>query len=445
MKKSGTKVVFMLVILLVAAAIWGIYAFLDWEKPQIIADKSIATIGQLKLMDIRFIDEKTGLRHISITLSQDNISPTLSEVDFQEKGTVDKTLHIEVIPKNLKIHDGEAMLHITATDFSPLKNTASLDMQVTIDAVPPRISLQSASHNINPGGTCLSIYKVSKPVHAQGVKCGDAFFPGYPTTFKDKPCSVAYFAVPMNVQRSTLMSIMVQDRGGNTAAAAIPFYIRTAHTFRSDTVKLGETFLQEKAVEFQQHEPRLAGKTPVDIFMYVNEQMRQDNSKTIQTICSKTQPKQLWQGPFLRMKNAAPMARFGDKRGYAYEGRTVGESVHLGVDLASTMHAPVQAANRGVVLFTDYLGIYGNAVIIDHGQGIASLYGHMNESKVKVGQQVAKGEVIGITGSTGLAGGDHLHFSILVGGQFVNPIEWWDSHWITDNIENKLNDAASLF
>jgi murein DD-endopeptidase MepM/ murein hydrolase activator NlpD len=93
------------------------------------------------------------------------------------------------------------------------------------------------------------------------------------------------------------------------------------------------------------------------------------------------------------------------------------------------------------VAFADELGIYGNCVIIDHGQGVFSLYGHMSSLNVSAGQQVQSGQIVGRTGSTGLAGGDHLHFSMLVSGVFVNPVEWWDSHWVQDNVDLKYQQA----
>jgi murein DD-endopeptidase MepM/ murein hydrolase activator NlpD len=132
------------------------------------------------------------------------------------------------------------------------------------------------------------------------------------------------------------------------------------------------------------------------------------------------------------------MALFGDKRKYQYQGKVVGESIHMGVDLASTTNAPVEAANNGIVAYAGYLGIYGNFVIIDHGFGFFTLYGHLNSIDVKKSQEVRKGDVMGHTGSSGLAGGDHLHFGMLIGGQFVNPQEWWDAHWIADNVTKKM-------
>jgi murein DD-endopeptidase MepM/ murein hydrolase activator NlpD len=167
--------------------------------------------------------------------------------------------------------------------------------------------------------------------------------------------------------------------------------------------------------------------------------MRIDNDTALREICQKSHPRQLWEGTFLRMKNAAPMALFGDKRTYQYQGKSIGESTHMGVDLASTANAPVEASNNGIVAYTGYLGIYGNIVVIDHGLGFFSIYGHLNGIDVQNGQEVKKGNIIGRTGSTGLAGGDHLHFGLLIGGRFVNPQEWWDTHWIDDNVSKKMS------
>ena len=150
--------------------------------------------------------------------------------------------------------------------------------------------------------------------------------------------------------------------------------------------------------------PSLQGKTPLEVFIYINSQMRNDNFLTIQKICQKSSPKELWEGTFLRMKNAAPMALFGDKRDYMYNKKVVGESIHSGVDLASTAHANIEAANNGIVVFTGALGIYGNAVIIDHGLGLFSLYGHLSAIDTTVGKNVAKGEKIGLSGTSGLGG-----------------------------------------
>jgi murein DD-endopeptidase MepM/ murein hydrolase activator NlpD len=120
----------------------------------------------------------------------------------------------------------------------------------------------------------------------------------------------------------------------------------------------------------------------------------------------------------------------------------VDRQVHLGFDLAVTQQVPIKAAQRGVVVHAAYLGIYGNCVILDHGLGVQTLYGHLSMIGVKVGDKVDKGQVIGRSGMTGLAAGDHLHFTVLVNGTPVNPVEWWDSKWMQDRVFRKIMEAG---
>ena len=146
----------------------------------------------------------------------------------------------------------------------------------------------------------------------------------------------------------------------------------------------------------------------------------------------------LWKGPFLQLANSKVESQFADRRRYIYKGKQVDEQVHLGFDLSVTQHVAVAAANDGQVVYADDLGIYGNCVVLDHGYGLQSIYGHMSSIGVKPGDMVRKSQSLGRSGSTGLAGGDHLHFSMQVDGVQVNPVEWWDDHWIQDRIRSKL-------
>ena len=144
------------------------------------------------------------------------------------------------------------------------------------------------------------------------------------------------------------------------------------------------------------------------------------------------------------LPNAAVKAGFAEHRSYLYNDvKQEVEATHLGLDLASIARSPVPAGNDGIVVFADYLGIYGNVVVIDHGLGLQSLYSHMSEISVETGQTVTRGEPIGRTGATGMAVGDHLHFGILISGLEVSPIEWLDSKWIRDNITDRLIEAGT--
>jgi murein DD-endopeptidase MepM/ murein hydrolase activator NlpD len=145
----------------------------------------------------------------------------------------------------------------------------------------------------------------------------------------------------------------------------------------------------------------------------------------------------------LRLPGAANRAGFADRRRYVYKGKQVDRQVHLGIDLASLANASVPAANGGKVVLADTLGIYGQTVILDHGFGLFSMYAHLSHIGVSQGQSVSRGDTIGKTGTSGLAGGDHLHFSMLVHGTFVNPLEWWDARWIDHNITSKIAAAQS--
>jgi murein DD-endopeptidase MepM/ murein hydrolase activator NlpD len=444
MKNSRTTIQVVLLFMLIGSVVGAVFYYLEWEKPKISLDKSVTSIGKVKDIVITFQDKRSGIRNFKVVIVQNKHEFEVASEQFPVKGIFDKTVAVKIVPKDLRIKDGEAVFIVRATDFSPLRNTTELQTKITIDSIPPRIALLSSAHNINPGGTCLSIYRVTKAVQTSGVKCGDKFFTGYLVQGQGKPYYVCYFAIPRDVNRSTSMAITAQDKGGNEAIAGIPFYIRSVRPYRKDTVLVSDTFVQQKAVEFQGQDSKLAGKSPEDVFAYVNTQLRMENDNKIQAVCAKTDVKQHWQGTFLRLKNSAPKALFGDERTYLYQGKSLGNSIHLGMDLASTSQAPVEAANNGIVLFADNLGIYGNAVIIDHGQGISTQYGHLSSIAVKEGQLVTKGQIIGNTGMSGFAGGDHLHFSLLVGGVFVDPKEWWDPHWIKDNVEDKINLAKSL-
>jgi murein DD-endopeptidase MepM/ murein hydrolase activator NlpD len=151
----------------------------------------------------------------------------------------------------------------------------------------------------------------------------------------------------------------------------------------------------------------------------------------------------LWGGEvFYKFANTKAESAFADQRTYRYQGREVDHQTHLGFDLASFANSPVHAANRGKVLYAADLGIYGNCIIIDHGLGVQSLYAHLSSFEVPVGAIVDKGQELGKSGQTGMAGGDHLHFTMLVNGQMVNPVEWWDPHWIDDRVKRKLGEAG---
>ena len=100
------------------------------------------------------------------------------------------------------------------------------------------------------------------------------------------------------------------------------------------------------------------------------------------------------------------------------------ESDHTGVDIAAAYGAPVKAAGKGEVRFAGWASGYGNAVVIDHGSGVMTLYGHASRLLVREGEEVDAGQEILLVGSTGLSTGSHLHFEVRVDGKAVDPVKF---------------------
>lgn len=439
MKKTGVYAAVAVVVLLAGTLGWLYFAdYLDWEKPVIKLDSDLTAVGRQKDVGITFSDAQSGLSSLKMEIVQDNKTHLLLQETFPSRGHRQKAVQLAINSEALKLKNGPAVIQITARDCSLFKNEAIVVQQVRIDTLPPQIFVLNPVNYINQGGTGFITYRTSKPCVLTGVYVNDQFAPGHTIVINNQPTSVAYFALGTDASNAqTKITLFARDDAGNEARASMPYTIKPKK-FRADQVNLSDTFLQKIMPEFQSSIPALQGKTPVEVFAYVNTTLRDENTKTIQAICGKSINKKLWEGAFLRMRDASPMALFGDQRTYLVDGKPFGASVHLGVDLASTAHAPIEAANHGIVVFAGPLGIYGNAVIIDHGLGLFSLYGHLSSIETTVGKNVKKEEKIGVSGLTGLAGGDHLHFSMLAGGQFVNPQEWWDPHWIEDNVMKKM-------
>lgn len=292
-------------------------------------------------------------------------------------------------------------------------------------------------NNITQGGTCLVLYQASSDTEESGIFVDDLFFPGFKAGGGAKEGDhVCYFTVPYYADKIPSIYLWAKDKADNRSTSTFYTHIRKRN-FRQDRINISDRFLN-KILPYFSYYPDPEKQDPVSRYVRLNNELRKENHQKIMQLNERISPERLWDGVWLRMNNAATMAGFGDHRTYYYKGKKIDEQVHLGIDLASLANSPVEAANNGRVLFADRLGIYGLTVLLDHGQGLCSLYGHLNEINVAVNDDVKKGAIIGHSGQTGMAGGDHLHFSVLVHGIFVNPLEWWDPHWIKDNIDRKL-------
>ena len=240
------------------------------------------------------------------------------------------------------------------------------------------------------------------------------------------------FAYPWDVSPQTIPLAFARNAAGTEVTTT--FWTKVfPKKFRESNIELNDRELQKVVGEL---DPEGSGSL-IDRFVRINRETRRANAQTIYDLRNNTEKRILWTGPFIPMKGARE-SYFADRRSYFYNGHKVDEQVHLGYDLAQTTNMPVKAANTGKIIYADRLGIYGNCVIIDHGYSLESLYGHMSRIMVKVGDMVQKEQQIGVSGSTGMAFGDHVHFSMLIAGNQVDPKEWWDEHWIHDRILSKI-------
>ncbi|MDM8543548.1 M23 family metallopeptidase [Desulfococcaceae bacterium HSG9] len=407
-----------------------------------------AVIGASQKITVTVTDEHSGLRQVRIGLLQNDKERLLTDknnfaqVNFLGRGgTLRNTFTITVIPEKLALTDGQAMLHIVASDQSWRNwgkgNQNNFDQKIQIDTQPPEINVVTRVHNIEQGGSGVIIYKVSEKCSSSGVYVGDNFFPGHSGNFKDPYVFMAFFALDYQQGTETDLYLQAADSAGNISKAEFPFHIRRKK-FKQDTIKLSDRFFKRKMPEFKTYLSSNEKLSLSEQFLEINRKMRQENYKQFIKIAAATDNTLFWSGKFMRFPRSATRAEFADHRAYRYKDETIDHQVHLGVDLASLKHAPVPSANKGKVAFAGTIGIYGKTVVIDHGFGLFSTYSHLSRINTKQGQLVSKGAIIGNTGMTGLAGGDHLHFGMMVHNTFVTPVEWWDAAWIRKNITNKI-------
>jgi hypothetical protein len=331
-----------------------------------------------------------------------------------------------------------------------LTRTVTKDIQVRLE--PPRIAVLSTHHYVNHGGSEMVVYRATPADVASGVRVGDLEYPGFPAsgagvTGADPTLKVAFFALLYDQPLNTPIVAFARDDAGNQAKATFVDNV-FEKPFKKSRIEIDDKFINRVVPDIIEHSPELKMTAPpqdspemLAAFLRVNGELRKINTDEIAAFAAKTSPNKLWEGPFTQLGNSKVEASFADHRTYIYKGKEVDQQTHLGFDLAVTEHVPVLAANDGIVLNASWLGIYGNCVIIDHGLAVQSLYGHLMSFDVKVGDKVTRGQTLGRSDSTGLAGGDHLHFTMLVGGRMVNPVEWWDAHWMADRVDRKLKEA----
>ena len=441
-KSRKLPAILVLLVLLVAGLVAGtIYLRPRFESqpPQISVAPDGDAIGAAPL-EITVLDAGAGLKSFAVTLSSGGTETVLASESF-EVPMAEKKVSVSVA-KVKGIKEGPATLRIVARDASLFRgNESVVQRQITLDLTPPNLELVADDRYISFGGAGAIVYKTSADAATSGVRVGKHFFPGFGGQIKDKPDHLlALFAHPYDTPPGTKAVLVSTDTAGNTREMPLVYELKDVK-YRKSTIAVSENFLQGKVMPLVQDAAARQG-APKDVFVAVNHALRKANDDKIAEVTKKASPAILWNGAFVQLSNSKVEANFADQRTYTYNGEPLDTAYHLGYDLSVTKRYPVEAANSGTVAFADNLGIYGNAVILDHGLGLFTLYGHLSAIDVKVGDKVERRGVLGRTGETGLAAGDHLHYGVYLHGVAVLPVEWWDAKWIGDNIAPKLQGLS---
>jgi murein DD-endopeptidase MepM/ murein hydrolase activator NlpD len=453
-KAAGCLLRTLLLLVLLALVVGAVVTFWVGSPPRLAVEPGMKGIGRRTPITVRIAD--TGrVENVRLELVQGADVTPLAERTFEPrsawafwKPAQPAEIKAEVGRDTVKgLRTGTAIVRAVADPAGtwlrrPAPVTAQVELPVRL--APPTLGLVSAQHYVAQGGCEAVVYRVGEGAVRDGVRSGDWWFPGFPMPGPDKQLRFALFAVPWDTGDAAQVRLVAVDDVGNEAAVGFvdQFFPKP---IKADTIQLTDAFLNKVVPEILSQSPEAADKGDLLAnYLAINGDLRRKNAQTLRELAARSARRFLWNQPFQPMPNAAITAAFAQRRTYVFNGKDVDQQVHLGFDMASVERDAIPSSNSGTVVLARYFGIYGNAVVVDHGYGLMSLYGHLSSIAVKEGQQVSRGQELGRSGQTGLAGGDHLHFTMLLQGLAVNPVEWWDPHWIQDRIARKLGPVLPL-
>lgn len=416
-------------------------------------------IGQSTPLELRIESPGGKFSRVDVTLEQNGKSFPIFTLDQQAQSTVrqetaDRLYVMRPVGKRTipELQNGKARIVVHAArpvvyGLRQAESTDSRDVQVRLQ--PPQVAVLSQFHYINHGGSEFVVYRATPPDVDSGVRVGDKEYPGFPAkgagiNTPDPALRVAFFALLFDQDLNTPIQVFARDEAGNQAVTALDHMV-FPKPYSKSRIQIDDRFVGRvvPAIAANSPDEKIDTNDLLQGFLTINGDLRRKNNAYITSLAKKTSPDMQFHDAFQQLGNSKVEAKFADTRTYIYKGKEVDTQVHLGFDLAVTANVPIVASQRGTVVHASDLGIYGNCVIIDHGLGVQSLYGHLSSFAVKVGDKVEKGQQIGRSGMTGLAGGDHLHFTMLVGGQQVTPVDWWSEKWLQDRVFRKIREAGA--
>jgi murein DD-endopeptidase MepM/ murein hydrolase activator NlpD len=419
---------------IILALVFISFRLLHTPSPQIEVTIAGMQIGQSTPLDVR-VSHPKGIKELAAIVEQNGATYKvwqLSETTRDKSVTSTFNIGTKVIPQ---LKDGQAELIVEARSNGLVSRTSRWQHEVSVVSQAPSITADSDQHYLYRGMADLATMNISGHWTRAGIRVGDEEFRAWPIP-GGKPGYFSLYAFAWNVSDGTVPVAFASNGVGNdvTSPIVVRFPKKEQPHYTQHQLPVDDQFLQKVVNEL---DPDGTGDV-VSRFIRLNNEMRKANNKTLSDLRLKTADHFLWSQPFLRQPGAKNEATFADHRIYLYKGQKIDEQTHLGYDLAVTQHVGVQASNDGIVVYAAPLGIYGNCIVVDHGYGLQTIYGHLSQIQVKEGDTVKRGQVMGLSGMTGMAGGDHIHFTMQLDGVQIDPKSWWDPHWIKDHIAKRI-------
>ena len=428
MRKIAAVLIAVVVLLLVFLAARS-------ATPVVNLPSAVTSLGQATPITIHVRDPR-GIRSLHAFVEQNGARYQVFEAAQPSKSpdtTWSFTAGVKTTPQ---LQAGNAKLIVEATSNDLLRRTGRAERDVRVVTQPPALSVDSEQHYLYLGMADLATFNVSGSWTEAGVRVGDETFRAWPMP-GGKPGLFSLYAFAWNMPADTVPVVYAANGTGSdvTSPLVVVFPKKEQPKYTVHDLQVSDAFLNKVINEL---DPNGVGD-PVARFVKINSEMRRANNKTLSDLRLKTADQFLWSRPFIRQPHSQAESNFADLRNYIYHGKKIDQQVHLGYDLAVTQHVGVEASNDGKVVYAAPLGIYGNCIVLDHGYGLQTIYGHLSRIDVHEGDMVKQGQVMGLSGMTGMAGGDHIHFAMQLDGVQIDPKEWWDAHWIKDHIAKRVD------
>lgn len=420
---------------LVVVLLLVVFVLMRSATPVLDLPASVTMLGQATSISFQVHDPR-GVRSAAAFVGQNGARYPVWEMKQASKAADTNYTFTAGAQATPALKSGAATLILEATSNDLLHKSAHLERKVNVVTQPPSVSVDAEQHYLYLGMADLVTFNVSGTWTAAGVRVGDETFRAWPMP-GGKPGLFSLFAFAWNMPSATVPLVYATNGAGNDATGSMVFQFpkKEQPHYTTHDLQISVAFMQKVVNEL---DPKGSGDM-VARFVKINTDMRKADNKTLSDLRFKSADHFLWSQTFTRQSHAQAEATFADVRNYIYQGKKIDQQVHLGYDLAVTQHVGVESSNDGRIVYAAPLGIYGNCIVVDHGYGLQTIYGHLSEIHVHEGDVVKRGEVMGLSGQTGMAGGDHIHFAMQLDGVQIDPKEWWDPHWIQDHIARRVD------